>query len=203
MGIYTVNDLAYVPVKLEDGNYYIAVSDRSGNCYTVTAKVNSTPLECNLRESTDRFIKLTCNRKSTQIQRYEVYLNGELVTSTYSAEQTFDKAGLYTIYIQDIYGNEFFKQHLFHRNYPTVTWKYLGTDGRYHAYDPNDASANGFVLTWVVDNQYKISAAVKTRFSIGADYGYEFVGANPQCTESNDGSTVTIEAGQSFTLKVY
>jgi hypothetical protein len=154
-----------VSVKLDDGNYYIVISDRSGNHYTVTAKVSSTGLECNIKESTDKYIRLTCNRRDDQILRYEIYLNGTLVTSTYAPEQTFDKAGLYTIYVQDIYGNEFSQEYIFNRNYPTVTWKYLGSDGKYHEYDPNGTSANGFVLTWVSDNQYKISTAVKTRFS--------------------------------------
>ena len=204
VGIYTASELDLAPIQLEDGNYYIVVADRSGNHYTVTAKVSMTDLECTLKEYTDRYIRLTCNRRNDQILRYEVKLNGELVTSTYVAEQTFDKAGLYTVYIQDIYGNEYVAEHLFSRNYPTVTWKYLGTDGKYHAYDPKDTNANGFVLTWVTDNQYKISTAVKTRFSFGGDYGYEFVGTAPKFTETLGTETsVTIEEGQSFTLKVY
>ena len=204
VGIYTANELDLAPIKLDDGNYYIVVADRSGNHYTVTAKVSSTDLECTLKEYTDKFIKLTCNRRNDQILRYEVYLNGELVTSTYAPEQTFEKAGLYTVYIKDIYGNEYSKEHLFNRNYPTVTWKYRGTDGKYHAYDPTDKNANGFVLTWVADNQYKISTAVETRFTFSGDYGYEFVGSNPKYKETyGTETTVTIEAGQSFTLKVY
>lgn len=204
VGIYTANDLDQAPIKMDDGNYYIVVSDRSGNHYTVTAKVSSTVLECKIKETTDKFIKLTCNRKSDQILRYEVYLNGELVTSTYAAEQTFDKAGLYTIYIQDIYGNVFSEERLFNRNYPTVTWKYLGADGKYYVYDPNDSNTNGFIMTWVNDNQYKISTAVKTRFSFNEGYEFEFVGADPEYSKTIGTETVvTIEAGQSFTLKVY
>ena len=204
VGVYTANELDLGSIKLDDGNYYIVVADRSGNHYTITAKVSSTLLECTLKESTDRYIKLTCNRRSDQILRYEVYLNGDLITSTYAAEQTFERTGLYTIYIQDIYGNEFVKEHLFKRNYPTVTWKYLGTDGKYHTYDPKDTATNGFILTLVSDNQYKISTAVKTRFSIGADFAYEFIGTAPKYTEvMGTENTVTIEAGQSFTLKVY
>ena len=204
VGIYTANELEYEPIKLDDGNYYIVVSDRSGNHYRITAKVSSTLLECTFKEYTDKYIKLACNRRNDQILRYEVYLNGELLTSTYEAEQTFDKAGLYTIYIQDIYGNEYTKEHLFNRNYPTVTWKYLGSDGKYHAYDSENTSTSGFVLTWVSDNQYKISTAVKTRFSFSADYGYEFIGTAPKFTESLGPETVvTIDVGQSFTLKVY
>ena len=204
VGVYIAEDLASAPIRLEDGNYYIVVSDRSGNCYAITAKVSSTELECSIKESVDRFIRLTCNRKSDQIKWYEVYLNGELVTSTYMEEQTFTKAGLYRIYIQDIYGNEFSEEHLFVRNYPTVTWKYYGTDGKYHTYDPEDANTNGFILMWVSDNQYKISTAVKTRFSYSSDHAYEFVGAAPEYNEViGTETTVTIEAGQSFTLKVY
>jgi hypothetical protein len=204
VGIYTAGDLALSPIKLEDGNYYIVVSDRSGNHYTVTAKISSSDLECQIKETPDKFIKLTCNRRGDQILRYEVYLNGELITSTYEAEQTFDKAGFYTVYIQDIYGNEFSKEYLFNRNYPTVTWRYYGADQKYHVYDPKDTNTNGFILTWVSDNQYKISTSVKMRFSFSENYAFEFIGAAPEFTETIGTETmVTIEAGQAFTLKVY
>ena len=204
VGIYTASDLESSQVKLEDGNYYIVVSDRSGNHYTVTAKVSSTLLECNIKESADKYIKLTCNRRSDQILRYEVYLNGVLLTSTYAEEQTFTKAGLYTIYVQDIYGNEFSKEYLFERNYPTVTWKYYGSDGKYHTYDQGDTNIQGFILIWVSDNQYKLSTAVQTKFSFSADFGYEFIGSVPKYDEALGAeTTVTIDAGQSFTLKVY
>ena len=204
VGVYTADDLQFAPVQLEDGNYYIVVSDRSGNHYTVTAKVSSSDLECLLKESTNKFLKLTCNRRTDQILRYEVYLNGDLVTSTYAAEQTFDKAGLYSIYVQDIYGNFFSQDVVFNRDYPAVEWKYLGSDGKYHAYDPETPNTDGFVMTWAMDNQYKISTSVKTRFSFTEGYGYEFVGGKPEYKESVGAeTTVTIEAGQSFTLKVY
>ena len=202
--IYTAYDLEQSSIKLEDGNYYLVVADRSGNHYTVTAKVSSSDLSCELKQSQDRFIRLTCNRKGDQIVRYEIYLNGELLTSTYSPEQTFDKAGLYSIYIQDIYGNVFAKEYLFHRNYPTVTWKYFGSDGKYHTYDSMDTGANGFAMTWVSDNQCKISTAVNTRFSFSESYEFEFIGTAPKYQKTVGAETVvTIDAGQSFTLKVY
>ena len=133
----------------------------------------------------------------------EIYFNGELITSTYSEEQTFEKAGLYNIYILDIYGNEYIEEYLFERNYPKVTWRYLGSDGKYHTYDPESEELGGFVLTWVSDNQYKISTAVKTRFSFSEGYVYEFINGDPSYTESSGAETVvTIDEGQSFTLKV-
>ena len=204
VGVYTAADLELSPVKLLDGNYYIVVADRSGNHYTVNAKISSTPLECDITEYEDKFIKLSCNRRADQIVTYEVYLNGELLTGEYAAENTFDKAGLYSIYIQDIYGNEFVKELEFSRNYPSVNWKYLGSDGRYYAYDNSTPTTSGFVMTWVEDNQYKISTSVKTRFSFSEAYEFEFIGAAPEYnTIFSTETVVTIEAGQSFTLKVY
>ena len=204
VGVYTADELDDSPVRLGDGNYYIVVADRSGNHYTVTAKVSGSDLDCTIRETKDKFIKVTCNRKADQIIRYEIYLNGDLVTSTYAAEQTFDKAGNYVIYIQDIYGNVFEEEYTFTRNYPTVTWKYYGEDGKYHTYDPDTSNAEGFVMSWVSDNKYKISTAVKTRFTFSDAYGFEFIGVAPQYTTSVGLETVvTIEQGQSFTLKVY
>ena len=204
VGIYTADDLESSPVKLADGNYYIVVADRSGNHYTITAKVSSSDLECEIKESPDKFIKLTCNRKSDQIVIYEVHLNGELITSTYMPEQSFEKAGLYTVYIQDIYGNIFSKEHLFTRNYPTVTWKYLGTDGKYHEYNSESGDTNGFIMSWVSDNRYKISTSVKTRFSFSGNYDFEFLDAEPEYNKTIGTETVvTITEGQSFTLKVF
>ena len=204
VGVYTADELDHSHIRLEDGNYYIVVSDRSGNHYTVTAKVSSSDLDCVIKETKDKFIKLTCNRKADQILRYEIYLNGDLITSTYAAEQTFEKAGLYNIYVQDIYGNVYSEEYIFNRNYPTVTWKYLASDGKYHIYDSNTEEINGFVMTWVSDNKYKISTAVKTRFSFSEAYEFEFVGTAPKYTATVGVETVvTIEEGQSFTLKVY
>lgn len=204
VGVYSASDVDDAPIRLDDGNYYLIVADRSGNHYTITAKVSSSDLECQIKESPDRYIKLTCNRKSEQILIYEVYLNNELVSSTYAAEQNFDKAGVYSIYIQDIYGNVFTCEHTFTRKYPTVTWKYLGTDGKYHTYDAKNENNDGFAMMWIVDNQYRISTSVKTRFSFSESYEFEFVGAEPEYNKSVGSETVvTIDAGQSFTLKVY
>ena len=204
IGVYTADDLAAAPIKLGDGNYYVAVSDRSGNHYTITAKISSSDLVCQVKETTNKYIKLTCNRRNDQILIYEVYLNGELVTSSYSTEQTFDKTGFYTIYIQDIYGNEFREERSFSRIYPTVTWMYFGADGKQHVYDSDSTDTNGFFMTQVSDNQYKISTSVKTKFSFKENYEFEFVGKAPEYFENLGAETsITISAGQSFTLKVY
>ena len=203
VGIYKAGDLEHSPVKLDDGNYYVVVADRSGNSYTITAKVSSSGLDCQIRPTPNKFIKLTCNRRSDQILKYEVYLNGDLVTSTYKAEQTFDKTGLYTIHIQDIYGNVYSEEYTFGRDFPTVSWKYLGEDGKYHNYDKDATDAGGFMMTQVSANQYKISTSVKIRFSVSDSYVFEFVGAVPKYTTTVGAENViTIDEGQSFVLKV-
>ena len=205
VGIYNAEQLDTASVKLEDGNYYLVVADRSGNHYTITAKVSSSDLDCTIKETKDKFFRLTCSRRSDQILRYEVYLNGTLVTSTYSTDQSFDKAGIYDIYVQDIYGNVFSEEYVFTRSYPTVTWKYIGEDGRYHLYDPEETqSDDGFVLTWVSDNNYKISTSAKIRFSFSENYEFEFIGSTPEYTKTVGTETVvTIAQGHSFTLKVF
>ena len=83
------------------------VADRSGNHYTITARVYSVALSCKVTKTEDKSIKLECNRSENQILRYEVYLNGELLTSTYETSATFTKAGRYKFYVQDIYNNVF------------------------------------------------------------------------------------------------
>ena len=205
VGVYTAEELSSSNVKLNDGNYYIVVSDRSGNHYTVTAKVSSSGLVCSFTPYSNRFIRLTCNRRADQILRYEVYLDGELITSTYSADQTFDKAGNYTVYIQDIYGNVKTYNELFTRTYPTVTWKYHTSEGKYREYvEGNTEVGAGFSMYDVSANSHKITASVKVRFTFSESYEFEFIGVQPQFTKTVGAETVvTIDAGQSFTLKVY
>ena len=205
VGIYTASDLDSASVKIEDGNYKIVVADRSGNHYTVSARVSSSSLECPITESTDKHIKITCERRPDEILRYEVYLNGELLTSQYENTKTFTSAGRYTLYVQDIYGNIVSEEYVFKRSYPEVTWKYQGTDGLYHTYnyDNPPKDTDGFIMKQISDNQHKISTAVKTRFAFSDGYVYDFIGAAPSHTPSLTENAVTIEAGQSFTLKVY
>ena len=204
VGVYSASELSESPVKISDGNYYVVVADRSGNHYTIAVKISASSLECKITETKNKYVKLTCNRKNDEILRYEVYLDGALVTSTYVSEQTFDKAGVYTIYIQDIYGNVFSEdEYTFTRNYPEVTWKYVGSDGKTYTYDPKKPGADGFAMVHVSDNQYKISTAVSTKFCFSEAYDFTFIGAAPEYTKSEGVETVvTIKAGQSFTLKV-
>jgi len=210
--VYTVQDLKRGSVKIDDGKYYIVIADRSGNRYTLTADINVSALECEVKESTNSYIKLTCNRSASQIMVYEVYRNGELVTSTYANENTFRESGNYSIYVRDIYGNEYLDEVEFVRNYPKLTWKYYGTDDKYHTYvspeeggvSLEESALNGFVETRLSEGNYKISAAVKIRFVLADSYQYEFMGVAPNYTVSSGTEhNVTIDAGQSFALKVY
>ena len=202
--IYTADELSVSPARISDGNYYIVVADRSGNHFTITAKVNSAPLACDIKESTDRFIKLTCNRRKDQIVRYEVYLDGELLTSTYAEERTFHDTGRYTIHIQDIYGNDFNKTYDFSRSYPEITWKYLAEDGWYYNYDPERTIESGFSMSDIINGNCKISTSVSSRFTFKGNYDFQFIGTAPQYTKTTGAETVvTIAAGQSFTVKIY
>ena len=203
VGVYTADELVANPVSLKNGNYQVVVADRSGNHYTVSVKVNDVLLKCEIKEYADSSIKLTCNRSQNEISRYEVYLNGELVTATYAQEKTFKDAGHYTIYIQDIYGGVYTEQYDFERSAPTVSWRYLGEDGKYHNYDPNSTGADGFAMSMVSNNRYSISTSAEIRFYYSSGYKYEFIGTAPEYEQSMVSDYVTIAAGQSFTLKVY
>ena len=61
VGIYTAADLALAPIKMADGNYYIVVSDRSGNHYTLTAKVDKARLDPTPGTLTDGQVPKTVN----------------------------------------------------------------------------------------------------------------------------------------------
>lgn len=203
LGMYTKNDIATLEYILSNGVYTVIVADRSGNRYRVDVSVSDTPLECKITEVENKYIRLTCNRKDSNIKRYEIYRNGKLETSSYSAEATFRESGLYRIYVEDIYGNIYEEEYQFNRDYPTVTWKYLGADGKYHEYNANDKSIVGFNMTQYSENEYQISSSTKQRFSFDGNYAYEFIGIVPNSTPDVLGTTVTIDAGQSFKLKVY
>lgn len=136
--IYNMSQLENEYVMIEDGNYHIEVSDRSGNSYTFVLRIDSTGLICSVTEEPNVYIKVDCNRAEEQIASYEVLCNGRLVTSTYSPSAKFTQGGFYEIHIRDIYGNEFSQSITFERELPTVSWKY-NVNGSYVSYH-DDAS---------------------------------------------------------------
>lgn len=204
-GVYSLSDLQKHSLDLPNGTYYMIVADRSGNSYTIDVYINSSPLVCDPQVSENVKIKFTCNRKKSQIQEFYVKKNGEQLNVAYSESGLeFTEAGSYEFYVRDIYGNEYGPKTVeLKRDYPTVVWKYYGSDGRYVLYDETN-KAECFNVTRVSDGTFAVSSSVKIKFEVDSKYNYTFLGVSDNFVYSNnlDGS-VEIKAGQSFQLKVY
>lgn len=203
IGMYTKLELESSAYVLENGAYTVVVADRSGNSFQVDVRVSDTPLECTVTNVESRYVRVICNRLPNHILRYEIYLNGKLESSVYSTDAVFKKEGKYRIYIKDIYGNVFETEETLERVNPTATWKYLGADNRFYEYKIGDNVIGFKMAEGSSDNEYIISSSTKQRFTLDGNYLYEFIGIEPKHTVDMLGTTVTIEKGESFKLKIY
>ena len=202
-GVYTLAELQKSSVAVADGDYYMVISDRSGNSYIMTLHVNSSSLKCEIKESENVKIKFTCDRKISQIQEFYVKRNGVLLSGKYAPELEFTESGVYEFYVRDIYGNVFGPEfYEFERVYPEVEWKYKDESGHYVSYDENNKTKQ-FSLERVADGTFAISTSVGMKFKLTGDYGYTFIGVAPEYEESIKDGTVTIKSTQMFQLKVY
>lgn len=202
-GVYRSTDFNKSPITVPDGDYYMVVSDRSGNSYVITLRINSTPLNCEIVESENVKIKFNCNRQVSEIQEFYVKRDGVLVSGAYAPTLEFTTSGMYEFYVRDIYGNVYNPTlHEFVRIYPTVEWKYRNEAGFYVAPDKNNKTKQ-FSLDPVADGIYTISTSVSIKFKLSGDYGYTFVGIVPEYDENIRDNTVTIKTIQPFQLKIY
>lgn len=202
-GVYTISELQSGSVDVSDGNYYMVVSDRSGNSYTMMLHINSTELKCDISENENVKIKFTCNRKDSQIQEFYVKRNGVLVSGKYGQELEFTESGTYEFYVKDIYGNVYGPQiHEFTRVYPEVVWKYRDQTNHFVTYDPQNKTKY-FTLRQTTDGVVAISTSTALKFQIPSNYGYTFIGTAPRSEYNVTDGTVTIGEIQSFQLKVY
>ncbi|MGN1060298.1 MAG: hypothetical protein ACI4QN_01050 [Candidatus Coproplasma sp.] len=199
---YTRNEINEFGVHFEEGDYVVFISDRSGNSYSFTVRVNSSEMNCEIKKVENEYIRITCNRTEEQIARYEVYCDNVLVSSNYSQSATFKSSGVYRIYIRDWYGNEFDETYVFERNLPTVVWKYE-KDGATYVYDENTTTEMKIIKTEV--GKYFILTSQDLAFSFTDDLGFEFIGNAPEYTNPTGTltKTVRIKSGDAFTLKIY
>jgi hypothetical protein len=204
--VYWMTDLQKSTVDIPDGNYYMVVADRSGNSYTMKLYINSSMLNCEIKEVENVKIKFTCDRKASQIQDFYVKRNGVLVEGKYSPEMEFTDSGTYEFYVKDIYGNVFGPEvYVFTRVYPEVTWKYLDEEtGFYVSYSP-DSKTKQFSLEKIGDGSYVISTSTLLKFQLDSKYNIEFLGIDPGHTDPDKtiDRTVAITNTQAFKLKVY
>ena len=200
LNVYSRSDLQSNSFVLENGDYHIEVYDRSGNGYSFIIRVNAQNFVCETIEKKDEYIMVTCNREKNEIQAYEIYLDGELLTSKYSQKQRFEQSGVYSIHIVDIFGNEYNYEINFQRTYPTVTWQYY--DSASGGYVPFDyETSKKMRITRVNDTTFNIVTSSLLQFKYNSLYKYQFVG-NVDYSESGISHVVKINTLQSFTLKI-
>lgn len=199
ISVYLRSDLLTNSYTLSDGDYHIEVYDRSGNGYSFIIRVNANDFECDTVETENEYITVTCNREEGEIQTYAIYLNGELLTSKYSQKQKFDQSGLYTIYIRDIYNNEYSKEINFKRTYPAFSWYYYDSslDG-YVLYDQD--TSKKMKITQIDDTNYKIVTSTLLQFKYDSLYTYQFTGT-VDYTPSTIARTVRINSLSGFVVK--
>lgn len=202
-GVYTMSELQGGSVDIPDGNYFMVVSDRTGNSYTITLHINASELKCEIKESENVKIKFTCDRKESQIQEFYVKRNGVLVSGKYAQELEFTASGTYEFYVRDIYGNVFGpKIYEFERVYPEVLWKYKNEAGHFVSYDEQNKTKY-FTLERASDGVYTISTSSSLKFQIPSNYKFTFLGSAPKLEQNVNDGTVTIKTTQSFQLKIY
>lgn len=204
--VYWMTDLQKATVDIPDGNYYMVVADRSGNSYTMKLYINSSMLNCEIKEVENVKIKFTCDRKVAQIQDFYVKRNGVLVEGKYSPEMEFTDSGTYEFYVKDIYGNVFGPEvYVFTRVYPEVTWKYLDEETEFYVPYSPDSKTKQFSLEKIGDGSYVISTSTLLKFQLDSKYNIEFLGIDPGHTDPDKtiDRTVAITNTQAFKLKVY
>lgn len=172
LNVYRKEDIPASGIEIGEGQYYLEIADRSGNMYKVSISLNSTPMEVKVIPEENRHVRITCNRDTTEIKTFEIYLDNKLIESNYSASVTYYQAGVYSIYIEDWFGNTFSYNYELKRELPKVNWYYEENDN-YIAYD---GSQSCMTITKTGDREYMIVTNKQLMFmyDTSSEYEYEF-----------------------------
>lgn len=172
LNVYRREDIPTAGVEIGEGQYYLEIADRSGNMYKISVSLNSTPMEVKVVPEENRHVRITCNRDVTEIKDFEIYLDNKLIESNYSSSVTYYQSGVYTIHIEDWFGNTFNYNYELKRELPKVNWYYDENDN-YIAYDGTQSSLK---ITKTGDREYTIVTNKQLMFmyDTSADYEYEF-----------------------------
>ncbi len=169
---------------LPNGNYYLYTSDRLGNTTRITVKVQGEGIKIYSAVKENRSITFTFNRKVSEIDSFEIYLNGALQEVEFADELVFTASGTYRIVIRDIYGQE--KDEVFddfHRSIPTVGIRYY-SNNTWFLVEPSDTvptASTGTFVQRLNDNAYNVvtNSIIRFKFDQFAGYGFEFESGNP------------------------
>ncbi len=187
-------------LDFEDGNYTVVVSDRFGNSYSFTVSLNSTAISCSVTNSDNEYIRFKCNLLTSNVFKFSVTLNGEVIETKYSDNIVYRKTGLYEFYVEDVYGNTDTVSIELNRKLPEVSW-YYNDNSKYVLYD---STVQDVKFNKISSNTYEIITKSQLQFRFQSDLGFEFEGdISYDSTTFNGITRVTIESNKSFRLKVY
>ncbi len=173
-------DALYDGVTLESSNYYVEIGDRSGNRFSFPVILSDSKLETEIKENDTgtSFSVRVLNRTVEEIYRYEVHFNGENLEvdkdKLLEKGDIFKTAGVYSIFIQDIYGNSHTEDYIFNYKVPEVFWYSQNSSGEYVRYTGSEEPSTepaGMTLDTIGDLNYTITTATTLRFFISDKSG--------------------------------
>ncbi len=211
-GVYFASDLsnASKSVSLDQGKYIIKVYDRSGNGFSFNLRISTESLadSCSVKNEPNNYIQFICTYSKDDIYRFEVYLDGVLLTdsvdSLASGKITFRDGGKYRFYVEDLFGNVYDvcnESTTLIRELPKVTWYYEKNDEWVKVADGVSETV-GFLATKLGASSYSITTNGKVRFSFSEDYEYEFTLGSGTAKTVGSYTYVTIE-GDNWQVKIY
>lgn len=172
LNVYRKEDIPASGIEIGEGRYDLEIADRSGNIYKVSVSLNSTPMEVKVIPEENRHVRIVCNRDATEVKEFEIYLDNKLIESNYSASVTYYQSGVYTIHIEDWFGNTFNYNYELKRELPKVDWFYEEGE-TYIAYDGTQSCLN---IMKTGDREYTIitNKQLMFMFDTSSEYEYEF-----------------------------
>ena len=191
--VYRIEDIPTYGIEISEGQYYVEVADRSGNMYRINMYMNSTPMTVKVLVEENRNIRIQCNRDASEIKLYEVYLDGKLIESNYTSNVTYYQAGVYSIRIEDWFGNTFSYDYELKREQPQLDWFWYdpngdGQDNQYDGTQPN------LKISKMGEREYQIvtNKALMFTFSSDADYEFEFSDSSVQYKKTDFSGRVRV-----------
>ena len=172
LNVYRREDIPAAGIEVGEGQYYLEIADRSGNMYKVYVSLNSTPLEVKVIPEENRYVRITCNRDTSEIKLFEIYLDNKLIESNYSSSVTYYQSGIYSIRIEDWFGNTFYYDYELKRELPKISWFYQ-EDDNYIAYDGSQSCLR---IQKSAEREYAIvtNKHLMFTFDTSEEYEYEF-----------------------------
>jgi|GEM_PF-2480705 len=203
--VYRIEDIPTYGIEISEGQYYVEVADRSGNIYRINMYMNSTPMTVKVLVEENRNVRIQCNRDASEIKLYEIYLDGKLIESNYVNNVTYYQAGVYSIRIEDWFGNTFSYDYELKREQPKLEWFwYDANEGGQDV--PYDGTQTNLKISKMGEREYQIvtNKALMFTFDTNADYEFQFSESNVtyRKTDFSDRTRVRINEAIDWTLTV-